>query len=224
MKSFFKTGAALVALAACAATAHAQVAGTWSVRAGATRIMPDVDSGNLSEPSFPNTKIDVNSNTQLSGGINYMLTDNISLDVPLAMPFKHKFYGDGAIAGVGDLGRVKVLPATLFVQYRFLEANSAFRPYVGLGVTYAKFFKNRTTATLTGLTGGSPSNPTTAKLDNKFALTPQIGFVYNINERWFVNASYYKSFLKTKAHLSTGQSIAIKLNPDVVAFDIGYKF
>lgn len=224
MKSFFKTGAALVALAACAATAHAQVAGTWSVRAGATRIMPDVDSGNLSEPSFPNTKIDVNSNTQLSGGINYMLTDNISLDVPLAMPFKHKFYGDGAIAGVGDLGRVKVLPATLFVQYRFLEANAAFRPYVGLGVTYAKFFKNRTTATLTGLTGGSPSNPTTAKLDNKFALTPQIGFVYNINERWFVNASYYKSFLKTKAHLSTGQSIAIKLNPDVVAFDIGYKF
>ncbi|MPM38546.1 Outer membrane protein W [bioreactor metagenome] len=223
MKSFFKAGAALVVLAACA-TAQAQVAGTFSARIGATRIMPDVDSGNLSEPSFPGTKIDVNSNTQLSGGINYMLTDNIALDLPLALPFKHKFYGDGAIAGVGQLGQVKVLPATLFVQYRFLEANAAFRPYVGFGVTYAKFFKNRTTATLTGLTGGSPSNPTTAKMDNKFAVTPQIGFVYNINERWFVNASYYKSFLKTKAHLSTGQSIAVKLNPDVVSIDIGYKF
>lgn len=223
MKTFFKATAALAVLAACAA-AQAQVAGTFSARLGVTRISPDVDSGNLSAPSFPNTKIDVNSNTQLSGGLNYMLTDNIAVDVPLALPFKHKFYGDGAIAGVGELGQVKALPATLFVQYRFLEANAAFRPYVGLGVTYARFFKNRTTATLTGLTGGSPSNPTTAKMDNKFAVTPQIGFIYNINDRWFVNASYYKSFLKTKAHLSTGQSISVKLNPDVLAFDIGYKF
>ncbi len=223
MKTFLKASAAVMVLAACAA-AQAQVAGTFSARAGVTRIMPDVTSGNLSSPSFPCTKISVGDATQVSGGVNYMLTDNISLDLPLALPFKHKFYGDGAIEGVGQLGQVKVLPATLFVQYRFLEANSAFRPYVGLGVTYAKFFKNRTTATLTGLTGGSPNNPTTAKMDNKFALTPQIGFVYNINERWFVNASYYKSFLKTKAHLSTGQSISVKLNPDVVSFDIGYKF
>ncbi|QNP47569.1 OmpW/AlkL family protein [Diaphorobacter aerolatus] len=223
MKGFFKTGAALLVLAA-GVGAQAQVAGTFSARIGATRIMPDVTSGNLSEPSFPGTKIDVNDATQLSGGVNYMLTDNIALDVPLALPFKHKFFGDGAIDGVGQLGQVKVLPATLFVQYRFLEANAAFRPYVGLGVTYAKFFKNRTTATLTGLTGGTPNNPTTAKMDNKFALTPQIGFVYNINERWFLNASYYKSFLKTKAHLSTGQSISVKLNPDVVSIDIGYKF
>ncbi|WP_313303244.1 OmpW family outer membrane protein [Diaphorobacter sp.] len=223
MAIFLRTGAALVILAACA-TAQAQVAGTISVRLGATRIMPDVDSGNLSEPSFPNTKIDVNSASALSGGINYMLTDNWAVDMPLALPFKHSFYGDGAIDGVGKLGQVKALPATLFLEYRFFEANAKFRPYLGLGVTYAKFFKNRTTATLSALTGGGPGNPTTAKLDNKFALTPKIGFVYNINERWFVDAAYYKSFLKTTAHLSTGQSIPIKLNPDVVSIGVGYKF
>ena len=134
MKTFLKASAAVMVLAACAA-AQAQVAGTFSARAGVTRIMPDVTSGNLSEPSFPGTTISVGDATQVSGGVNYMLTDNISLDLPLALPFKHKFYGDGAIEGVGQLGQVKVLPATLFVQYRFLEANSAFRPYVGLGVT-----------------------------------------------------------------------------------------
>ncbi|QNN57122.1 OmpW family protein [Diaphorobacter ruginosibacter] len=224
MTTLFKqAGAALVILAACAA-AQAQVAGTISVRAGATRIMPDVDSGNLSAPSFPNTKIDVDSANQFTGGINYMVTDNIALDLPLGLPFKHNFYGDGAIAGVGKLGQVKVIPATLFVQYYFRDAKSAFRPYVGVGVTYAKFFKNRTTATLSALTGGTPDNPTTAKMDNKFGITPQIGFTYNINERWYVDASYYKSFLKSKAHLSTGQSISVKLNPDVVSFGIGYRF
>lgn len=34
----------------------------------------------------------------------------------------------------------------------------------------------------------------------------------------------YKSFLKTTTHLSTGQSIHIKLNPNVFAMGIGYRF
>lgn len=105
MKTFLKASAAVMVLAACAA-AQAQVAGTFSARAGVTRIMPDVTSGDLSSPSFPGTKISVGDATQVSGGVNYMLTDNISLDLPLALPFKHKFYGDGAIAGTGQLGQV----------------------------------------------------------------------------------------------------------------------
>ena len=82
----------------------------------------------------------------------------------------------------------------------------------------------KTTATLNGLTGGTQANPTTAKVDDKFGALAQLGFVYNFNERWFVDASYYKSFLKTTTHLSTGQSIDIKLNPNVFAVGIGYRF
>ena len=133
-------------------------------------------------------------------------------------------YGDGAIAGVGKVGETKVLPATVFAQYRFGEANASFRPYLGLGVTYAKFFKERTTATLNALSGGTPANPTTADIDDRFGLTPQVGFVYNFNERWFVDAAYYKSFLKTRTHLSSGQSVSIRLNPTVFAVGIGYRF
>ncbi len=219
-----RAGAALATTLLLAGAAQAQVAGTWSVRLGATHISPQVKSGNLSAPSFPNTKVDVGSATALTGGINYMLTDNWAVDVPFGLPFKHKFYGDGAIAGVGEVGETKVIPATVFAQYRFGEANAKFRPYLGLGVTYAKFFKERTTATMTGLTGGSPANPTTASIDSRWGLTPQVGFVWNFNERWFVDAAYYKSFLKTTSHLSTGQSIDIRLNPNVFAVGIGYRF
>lgn len=219
-----RAGAALATTLLLAGAAQAQVAGTWSVRLGATHISPQVKSGNLSAPSFPNTKVDVGSASALTGGINYMLTDNWAVDVPFGLPFKHKFYGDGAIAGVGEVGETKVIPATVFAQYRFGEANAKFRPYLGLGVTYAKFFKERTTATMTGLTGGSPANPTTASIDSRWGLTPQVGFVWNFNERWFVDAAYYKSFLKTTSHLSTGQSIDIRLNPNVFAVGIGYRF
>ncbi len=122
------------------------------------------------------------------------------------------------------LFRERRLPLTVFAQYRFGEASSAFRPYLGLGVTYAKFFGERTTAALNGLTGGTLANPTTASVDSKWGLTPQIGFVYQFNERWFVDVAYYKSFLKTTTHLSSGQSISLRLNPNVYAVGIGYRF
>lgn len=204
--------------------AMAQVAGTLSVRAGFTHIAPQVKSGNLSAPAFPNTKVDVDAATSLTGGVNYMLTDHWAVDVPLALPFKHDIVGDGAIAGVGKLAETKVLPFTVFAQYRFGEAEARFRPYVGLGVTYARFFKTRSTATLSGLTGGTPARPTTASVDNKWGVTPQIGFVWKIDDRWFLDAAYYKSFLKTASHLSSGQSISKRLNPDVIAVGIGYQF
>ena len=143
MKNSVRIIAAAAALAACGLVS-AQSAGSWLARVGVTHLSPDVSSGNLSAPSFPNTKVDSKSDTQLGGGITYMLTDNLAVDVPLATPFKH------------DLA--------------------------------------------------------------------QLGFVYNFNERWFVDASYSKSFLKTKIHLSSGQSINVKLDPNVFALAVGYRF
>lgn len=218
-----RAGGALALLAAAGA-AQAQVAGSISVRAGVTHIAPRTNSDNLTTPSFPNTKVDVGSASALTGGITYMVTDHWALDLPVGLPFEHSFYGDGAIAGVGKLGQTKVIPATLFAQYRFGEAKAVLRPYVGLGVTYSRFFKNRSTAALTGVTGGSPANPTTAYIDNQWGLTPQVGLVWNFHERWFLDAAYYKSFLKTTAHLSSGQTIGMRLNPDVFSLGIGYRF
>jgi len=223
MKTFLRITAAVAMATACMA-ATAQSAGTWSVRLGATRIDPQTSSGWLSTPSFPDTRVDVKANSQLTGGVTYMVTNNWAIDVPMGLPFKHDFVGNGAISGTGKLGRTKVLPATVFAQYRFGEAQAALRPYLGLGVTYSKFFKNRSTAALTAVTGGSPANPTTAHIDNKWGFTAQVGFVWNFSERWFLDVAYYKSFLKTTAHLSSGQSIGMRLNPNVVAVGVGYRF
>ena len=209
------------ALLSCAGLAQAQSAGSWLVRAGVTHISPEVSSGDLSAPSFANTKVDVLADTQLSGGITYMVTDHWAVDVPLALPFKHDTVGAGAIAGVGKIGEVKALPMTIFAQYRFLEADAKVRPYVGLGLTYAKFFKERGTA---ALTGGTPANPTLLSAESGFGLTPQIGVNIALNDRWFVDLAYYKTFVKTRNTLSTGQHIDVKLNPNVFTVGVGYRF
>lgn len=211
-------------LLAGAPLAQAQSAGSWLARGGMTQIAPDVSSGNLTAPSFANTKADVRSDTELSGGITYMMTDHWAIDVPLALPYKHDTVGAGAIAGVGKIGEVKALPITIFAQYRFLEPQAKIRPYVGLGLTYAKFYKERGTAALSGLTGGTPANPTTLSAESNFGLTPQVGVSITLNDRWFVDLAYYKTFVKTRNTLSTGQHIDIKLNPNVYAIGIGYRF
>ena len=65
--------------------------------------------------------------------------------------------GAGAIAGAGKLGEVKALPVTLLAQYRFGAPTAKFRPYLGAGPTYAKFYRERSTGTLSALTAGSPT-------------------------------------------------------------------
>jgi outer membrane protein len=223
MKQHLKCIAVAAALLATGAV-QAQSAGSWLVRGGVTQITPHVKSGDLSAPSLAGTKADIGSDTQPGGGITYMLTDHFAIDIPLATPFKHDIVGDGAINGVGKIGEVRALPITVLAQYRFLDAAAKFRPYVDAGLTYAKFYKERSTAALTALTGGTPANPTTLSVDSKFALTLGVGASLMLNERWFVDAALTKTFLKTRTKLSTGQTLSTKLDPTAVMLGIGYRF
>ena len=212
------------AVVACAAAAHAQTAGTWMVRGGATKITPSVSSGDLSAPSLAGTKANVGSSTKVSGGITYMLDNNISIDVPVSLPFEHEITGDGAVLGAGKIADVKALPVTVLAQWRFMEPTSAFRPYIGAGITYAAFYGARSTSTLTAISGGTPANPTTLSIDSKWAATVQLGASFAINSSWFVDANYTFTPLTTRTTLSTGQTQDIKLDPSSVSLTVGYRF
>lgn len=212
---------AMAVLALAAGAAQAQQAGSWMGRVGVTRISPDVRSGNLTAPSLPGTQADIGADTQPSGGITYMVTNNWSVDLPLALPYKHDIVGAGAIAGAGKLGDVKALPVTLFGQYRFGAPGAKFRPYLGAGPTYVKFYHERSTGVLSALTAGSP---TTLSVGSKLALTVQAGATMAVNERWFLDAMVAKTFLKTRTTLSTGQTLDIKSDPLTLSIGVGYRF
>ena len=222
-----KTILLAAALLALGGNAFAQSAGTWSASVGVTHIAPSVDSGNLTSiplhGPLPNTQVDVNSNTQLTGAVNYMATDHIGLHLPLGMGFKHEVSGAGAIAGTGKLVDTKALPITLIAQYRFMDANATFRPYLGAGLTYVKFYKEKGTALLTALTnpGGAATG---VSFESKLAPTFQLGGIFNFSEKWFLEASYAKTLVKTRATLTTGQTIDVRLNPSSYTLQVGYKF
>ena len=214
--------AAVLSLGTCGIAA-AQSAGDWLVKAGINNIAPKVDSGDLSAPSLSGSKVDVKSATSLIVTATYMLTDAVSFEFYAGLPYKHDVEGDGAIKGVGKIGSVKQVSPTLFGQYRFLGASAPFRPYVGLGLTYAYFYGEEGSGTLTALTNpGGP--PTTLSSSSAFGLSPQIGGTVKLGDRWFADAAVTKTFIKNKTTLSTGQTIDTKLDPISVNVSIGYRF
>jgi outer membrane protein len=196
----------------------------WSFRIGATQITPHVVSGDLTTPSFTGTKADIGSNTQLSGGISYKLDDRWTVDVPLALPFEHTLYGDGAIRGVGKLGTVKAMPFTVLMQYQLSPENVGIKPYVGAGVTYAKFYGETGTAVLTGITGGTPANPTTPRIESRWAPSIQIGAKFTLTDIWHLDVSYVKTYFDTQNKLSTGQTLDATINPSAVYIALGRSF
>ena len=216
---------ALTAVAALSsASAYAQSQGSWLVRGGFMQLAPQVTSGVLSAPSLAGVQTSVSNSTQFAGGITYMVSDNLAMDLPLALPFQHDLYGAGSITGVGKIGDTQVIPATLMLQYRFGAAGAVFRPYLGLGATYAKFDGEHSTALLSGLTGGTPGNPTRLSIQSKLAATLQVGASYKIDERWFIDGAITKTPLKTRNTLSTGQTLDITLNPIGISLGIGRLF
>jgi outer membrane protein len=229
MMTFTKKLLTLTGLAlSMAGAAQAQSAGTWMVRGGVTHISPHVSSSCLSAPDFGDgpggcSRSDVSGNTQLSGGVSYMYTDHWSVDVPMALPFKHQIIGAGSLQGAGQMAEVKVLPFTVFMQYRFNEASAKFRPYIGLGLTYAYHFDETGSGKLTTVTnpGGSP---TQLSVDSKWGLTPQVGATISLNDKWFIDVHYSYTNLSTTTKFSTGQHMDMSLNPSSYGVEIGYKF
>jgi outer membrane protein len=214
---------AVAGLMAVAQGAMAQSAGQFTIKVGANKITPKVVSGDVSAPALPGSKADVSDNTQPVLIGTYSFTDNISVELDAGLPYKHKISGAGAIQGVGVIGTVEALPPTAFVQYRFFSPQSVVRPYVGLGATYAYFQKETGSGQLTALTniGGQG---TTFKIKNKMAMTLQVGVAVSIGERWFADLTFTKTKLKTQVSFSTNQTQEMTLDPQAMAFGIGYKF
>lgn len=209
---------------AAASITYAAESSPWSFRVGATQITPHVVSGDLTTPSFTGTKANIGANTQLSGGINYKLDERWAIDVPLALPFEHSLYGAGAIQGVGKLGTVKALPITVLMQYQLSPDNATIKPYVGVGLTYAKFYGETGTAVLTSITGGTPSNPTTPRIESRLAPSFQVGARFTLTEIWHMDVTYVKTYFDTQNKLSTGQTLDATINPSALSIGLGRSF
>jgi outer membrane protein len=177
----------------------------WQVRARAVHINPADKSDSVGGVGASD-RIGVSDKTIPEVDISYFVTPNISAELVLTYPQKHDVYLDGK-----TIGTFKHLPPTLLAQYHFTPS-SAFSPYVGLGVNWTTFSKNKI---LNG--AGSLEH-------DSIGLALQAGFDYKLDKNWSLNLDVKKVQLRSDVMISGAKVSKVKVDPVLLGVGIGYRF
>ena len=211
----------MLALSFAALSAHQVNADQWLVRAGATTVQPNASSSFIAiDGAATDSKVDVDSNTQLGLTVTYMLQENWGVELLAATPFSHRVTAKGGALNGVRVGDAEHLPPTLSAVYYF--SNGAFRPYLGLGVNYTTFFSESVDAELEGVLGDSKLT-----LKDSWGFAAQLGADYNFNDKWQLNASVRYIDIKTDAKITNGTSLVtteVDIDPYVYSLMVGYRF
>jgi outer membrane protein len=211
--------------------ARAQDVPSNTVRAGMYAVFYHVSATDLQGPYVPaGTNIDV-KNTQ-TAYLAYLrrITSYLDVELALGIPPNTKTVGRGP-ATLGSVPYNGVIISTakwaapsLLLDYKFFSEETAFRPYVGVGVNYTTFYDRQMTAAGQAATGG----PT------RLSLSPSLGPVGSVGLKWqpprkpwSVNISY--NITRVDSHLTADTAGAIRttdihFGPQALVVAAGYSF
>ena len=187
-------------------TAFAVPAGTWSVAAGAHYVDPKSDNGTLNN----GLSVDVDGDVRPTISGEYFIANNVGVELLAAIPFHHDFNLNNPDGTTALTGKTQHLPPTLSLQYHFDGYNLPMnvKPFVGVGVNYTTFFKERIS------TGGD------LDLDDSVGVAGHIGLdiAFASTESFRIDARYMD--IKTDATLNGTDIGEIDISPWVygVAF------
>lgn len=208
-----KLAVALLALTCLSGEALAHQQGEFFMRAGSATVRPTEGSDNvLGMGGFS-----VSNNTQLGLTFDYMVTDNIGIELLAATPFRHRV----GLGPTGDLATVRQLPPTLMAQWYFGDAKSKVRPYIGAGINYTTFFDADFNQT------GKDAGLTDLSVKDSWGAAGQVGLDYMVNENWLLNMSVWYMDIDTEVKFKAGgeeQNIKTRIDPWVFMFSAGYRF
>lgn len=233
MNAFSKTFMACGSMLLASSGALAQKAGDTILAVGVAVIAPRESLGPLHSvgpaagpfnAATAGAKVSIGHVETASFSILHMFSDNIAAELTLGVP--PKFDVDVQLPSGFHPGAAsaKELTPALVGKYLFKTPADRVRPYLGLGVTYASFRSVRanTSDPLIARLAG-----TSASLSSSWAPVYNAGLIYNINERFSINASVSYIPLKTTATFvgsGTTTTGRLKLNPIDYVVRLGYRF
>lgn len=181
--------------------AIAQSQGDWTIGLGVGGVLPKSDNGKLA-----GGKADIDDSVRPTVTAEYFIQDNIGIELLAAVPFKHNV----DISGIGDAGDVKHLPPTLSVNYHF-STQTAWKPYIGLGVNYTYFFDE-----------SSPLGD--LDLDHSFGVAAQVGVDYALSDNTALRANIRWIDIDSDVKLDGAKIGKAEVDPFVVNFAYVWQF
>ncbi|MCM0044038.1 MAG: outer membrane beta-barrel protein [Burkholderiaceae bacterium] len=222
--------------------AAAQQAGDTILNLGIAHIVPDASLSPVSSagtpaaavfnPALVDARADIASTTTASFSVMHMFTDHLAAELSLGVPPTldvSLFLPNGSLPQEHpNAAKARAWTPAVVGKWLFLEPGSRWRPYLGLGVAYARFDRiriNQSDPLVVTLAGGS------AELSSSWAPVYNAGFIYHLDDRWSINASVSYLPLRTDVTLTgTGAGAGLTttgrldINPTDYIIRIGYKF
>ncbi len=162
----------------------------------------------------PGADIEVQDATTLFLSYQYKLNTHWGVELAAGLPPTHDTKATGSIAFLGKVSSVKQAAPTVFVNYHFGDDGAAWRPFVGLGINYTRFFDAK--SEYNQKIELSDSVGPAAQLGISYAITPQISLCGAI------------AVAKVKSDLvatgTTVQQTTIDFRPVVYTVGMTYKF
>lgn len=218
--------------------AQAQQAGDTIFSLGVARLSPDAGLNPVasSSPTFTaalsGADAHIGGVTTATFGALHMFTDHLAAELTLGVPptLDVDLTVPNGMPPVSHprAARARAWTPALVGKWLFREPGSQWRPYLGLGVMYARFDNVRINSAdplVATLAGGS------ADLASSWAPVYNAGIIYNFNDRWSINASVSYIPLKTDVTLGGAGPAAgvttttrLDINPTDYVVRIGYRF
>ncbi|MFL0061357.1 OmpW/AlkL family protein [Tenacibaculum maritimum] len=141
-----------------------------------------------------------------------LFTKNISTELVLGTT-KHSVSAVQTALGNVNLGHVWLLLPTLAIQYHFNINN--FKPYLRAGGNYTVFYSS------------NPGAVIDVAYKDAFGYAFQLGFDYDLSDKWFLNIDTKYVELNTDVIFKTLTATVpadIDINPLLIGFGVGLKF
>ncbi len=225
----------LAAVGASALLAASSACAQYTVQLGYAQVDPGAKAGATSGPFLPPNTTSLNVKAQQNLFFSIAREINDQWDVQLAIGYPHTHDVTLRVITPGNLppsvaakdgqliGTVRQIAPTLFANYKFGEASSKFRPFVGIGINYTAFDEAHSTPLFNQLSGGTTNN----KLSDSWGLAAQLGAVYKLDGPWSVSATWSTADVKSTLTSNTygvERKTEIQFNPSVFVLALAYSF
>lgn len=195
-----KSLAILAMTSMLASPAFAQSQGDWTVGVGAGWANPKSNNATVGGAT-----LSVDENVRPTFTVEYFIRDNIGIELLAATPFQHDISLGGA-----NIASVKQLPPTLSVNYHF-PTETAFKPFVGIGLNYTTFFDETTTLG-------------TLKLEDSWGVALHAGADYQVSDHGSLRFDVRWIDINTDATLNGAALADVEIDPIVVGFSYIHRF
>lgn len=122
-----------------------------------------------------------------------------------------------------EVATAKWFSPSVLLEYKFLDASSPLRPYVGIGINYTRFYDLKSTPAGDAANGG----PTSVSLSRSLGPAATIGAAYRITREIDVAASYSLARVNSDYRSDTSgivRTTTIHFNPRTWVLAVGYSF